>query len=47
MTLILKMNKLEAPVFAEGKLTAKAAADAVTAKIGAIGTDGVLTDLLA
>ena len=31
LTLILKMNKLEAPVFAEGKLTAKAAADAVNA----------------
>ena len=31
LTLILKMNKLETPVFAEGKLTAKAAADAVNA----------------
>ena len=29
LTLILKMNKLDAPVFAEGKLTAKAAADAL------------------
>ena len=29
LTLILKMSKLDAPVFAEGKLTAKAAADAL------------------
>ena len=31
LTLILKMNKVDAPVFAEGKLTAKAAVDAVNA----------------